>query len=243
MARNEVGEHLADKQLAVGTGHVAGRMLNDAPFASGGGRGLVLVELDDALDRPGCGIHDGDVAALGLAPITHEDTALMDEEVVRLVAVGKCVDRRNVGFVRFVEDKRNSVEVQVCGLSERFERVLEQDVGVLGRNACAGLKPVFAEDHAAVRAYIVDFAAKRMYDVLVDWSRPQLAFDGPAAFVSELLERHGRVAPGDCSPEALSRTGQGDFHHPAPPLMCLVAMSPHIRTTTRGRGSGKRSSN
>ena len=23
----------------------------------------------------------------------------------------------------------------------------------------------------------------------------------------------GRVAPGDCSPEALSRTGQGDFHH------------------------------
>ena len=30
----------------------------------------------------------------------------------------------------------------------------------------------------------------------------------------------GRVAPGDCSPEALTRTGQGDFHHP---LMCLVA--------------------
>ena len=23
----------------------------------------------------------------------------------------------------------------------------------------------------------------------------------------------GRVAPGDCSPEALTRTGQGDFHH------------------------------
>ena len=36
----------------------------------------------------------------------------------------------------------------------------------------------------------------------------------------------GRVAPGDCSPEALSRTGQGDFHHPAPPLMCLVATPP-----------------
>ena len=36
----------------------------------------------------------------------------------------------------------------------------------------------------------------------------------------------GRVAPGDCSPEVLSRTGQGDFHHPAPPLMCLVAMPP-----------------
>ena len=28
-----------------------------------------------------------------------------------------------------------------------------------------------------------------------------------------LLRDFGRVAPGDCSPEALSRTGQGDFHH------------------------------
>ena len=36
----------------------------------------------------------------------------------------------------------------------------------------------------------------------------------------------GRVAPGDCSPEALTRSGQGDFHHPAPPLMCLVAIVP-----------------
>ena len=36
----------------------------------------------------------------------------------------------------------------------------------------------------------------------------------------------GRVAPGDCSPEALTRSGQGDFHHPAPPLMCLVATPP-----------------
>ena len=36
----------------------------------------------------------------------------------------------------------------------------------------------------------------------------------------------GRVAPGDYSPEALTRTGQGDFHHPAPPLMCLVAILP-----------------
>ena len=57
-----------------------------------------------------------------------------------------------------------------------------------------------------------------------------------------LADLGGRVAPGDCSPEALTRTGQGDFHHPAPPLMCLVATPPHIRTTTRGRGSGKRSS-
>ena len=30
----------------------------------------------------------------------------------------------------------------------------------------------------------------------------------------EALTRGGRVAPGDCSPEALTRSGQGDFHHP-----------------------------
>ena len=40
------------------------------------------------------------------------------------------------------------------------------------------------------------------------------------------LRRCGRVAPGDYSPEALTRTGQGDCHHPAPPLMCLVAILP-----------------
>ena len=41
-----------------------------------------------------------------------------------------------------------------------------------------------------------------------------------------LARRTVRVAPGDYSPEALTRTGQGDFHHPAPPLMCLVAILP-----------------
>ena len=41
-----------------------------------------------------------------------------------------------------------------------------------------------------------------------------------------LADLGGRVAPGDCSPEALTRSGQGDFHHPAPPLMCLVATPP-----------------
>ena len=39
----------------------------------------------------------------------------------------------------------------------------------------------------------------------------------PAAF---------RVAPGDHSPEALTRSGLGDFHHPALPLMWLVARGP-----------------
>ena len=44
--------------------------------------------------------------------------------------------------------------------------------------------------------------------------------------IRSVVHEVGRVAPGDCSPEALSRTGQGDFHHPAPPLMCLVATPP-----------------
>ena len=44
--------------------------------------------------------------------------------------------------------------------------------------------------------------------------------------VFDTWARVGRVAPGDCSPEALTRSGQGDFHHPAPPLMCLVATPP-----------------
>ena len=45
-----------------------------------------------------------------------------------------------------------------------------------------------------------------------------------------------RVAPGDCSPEALTRTGLGGFHHPALPLMWLMAMRPQIRTRIRGTG-------
>jgi hypothetical protein len=35
-----------------------------------------------------------------------------------------------------------------------------------------------------------------------------------------------RVARGSCPPRALSRSGQGDFHHPAPPWRWLVVMSP-----------------
>ena len=41
-----------------------------------------------------------------------------------------------------------------------------------------------------------------------------------------------RVAPGDCSPEALTRTGLGGFHHPALPLMWLMAMRPRFGSTT-----------
>ena len=48
-----------------------------------------------------------------------------------------------------------------------------------------------------------------------------------------LADLGGRVAPGDCSPEALTRTGQGDFHHPAPPLMCLVATPPYPHDNPR----------
>ena len=51
-------------------------------------------------------------------------------------------------------------------------------------------------------------------------------------------EPGGRVAPGDCSPEALTRSGQGDFHHPAPPLMCLVATPPISARQPAGGGAG-----
>jgi hypothetical protein len=37
---------------------------------------------------------------------------------------------------------------------------------------------------------------------------------------------HRRVARGSHPPRALARSGRGDFHHPAPPLMRLVIMSP-----------------
>ena len=34
-----------------------------------------------------------------------------------------------------------------------------------------------------------------------------------------------RVAPGRCLPGALTRSGLGDFHHPAPPWMCLACVT------------------
>ncbi|TKC94153.1 hypothetical protein, partial [Polyangium fumosum] len=40
-------------------------------------------------------------------------------------------------------------------------------------------------------------------------------------------ERKCRVAPVDC-PGALTRSGQGDFHHPALPLLSLAGYRPHI---------------
>ena len=46
-----------------------------------------------------------------------------------------------------------------------------------------------------------------------------------------------RVAPGDCSPEALTRTGLGGFHHPALPLMWLMAMRPRFARESEARGS------
>ena len=54
----------------------------------------------------------------------------------------------------------------------------------------------------------------------------------------QVQEFLGRVAPGDCSPEALTRSGQGDFHHPAPPLMCLVATPPISARQPAGGGAG-----
>ena len=44
-----------------------------------------------------------------------------------------------------------------------------------------------------------------------------------------------RVALGDCSPEALTRTGLGGFHHPALPLMWLMAMRPRFARESEAR--------
>ena len=44
-----------------------------------------------------------------------------------------------------------------------------------------------------------------------------------------------RVAPRDCSPEALTRTGLGGFHHPALPLMWLMAMRPRFARESEAR--------
>ena len=42
-------------------------------------------------------------------------------------------------------------------------------------------------------------------------------------------------SPGDCSPEALTRTGLGGFHHPALPLMWLMAMRPRFARESEAR--------
>ena len=66
-------------------------------------------------------------------------------------------------------------------------------------------------------------AERDFYDLLTHFI---LAGNAYASGLRQNERRQGRVAPGDCSPEALTRSGQGDFHHPAPPLMCLVATPP-----------------
>ena len=52
-----------------------------------------------------------------------------------------------------------------------------------------------------------------------------------------------RVAPGDCSPEALTRTGLGGFHHPGSSADVAHGDAPQIRTRIRGTGRGYRSNN
>ncbi len=48
-----------------------------------------------------------------------------------------------------------------------------------------------------------------------------------------------RVAPASYPAEALARSGLGDCHHPAPPLMRLVVMDPRfeLRSVVSGAGS------
>jgi len=67
---------------------------------------------------------------------------------------------------------------------------------------------------------------KRMDDV-----RPVMRTAGSRnAVVHSLSTRNSRcrVARGRCPPRALSRSGQGDSHHPAPPWRRLVAMAPRF---------------
>ena len=47
-----------------------------------------------------------------------------------------------------------------------------------------------------------------------------------------------RVAPEDCSPEALTRAGLGGFHHPALPLMWLMAMRPRFARESEAQAEG-----
>ena len=61
-----------------------------------------------------------------------------------------------------------------------------------------------------IRGTILDAAGQR------GWTLDPNQLDDRHIIRRMVLKRcvyGGRVAPGDCSPEALSRTGQGDFHH------------------------------
>ena len=60
-------------------------------------------------------------------------------------------------------------------------------------------------------------------------------YDGQEVDRGAPRARDRRVAPGDCSPEALTRTGLGGFHHPALPLMWLMAMRPRFARESEAR--------
>ena len=64
---------------------------------------------------------------------------------------------------------------------------------------------------------------------------PASGHRGQRAYSCLVAAEGCRVAPGDCSPEALTRTGPGGFHHPALPLMWLMAMRPRFARESEAR--------
>ncbi|TKD10059.1 hypothetical protein E8A74_10710, partial [Polyangium fumosum] len=94
----------------------------------------------------------------------------------------------------------------------RGEKVVLKDVSELSEDAAKYLAEEFGEEltQALAKAEVV----------------------GPFRVMRHFTkghERKCRVAPVDC-PGALTRSGQGDFHHPALPLLSLAGYRPHIWT-------------
>jgi hypothetical protein len=67
--------------------------------------------------------------------------------------------------------------------------------------------------------------------------RPRTLAQARADHVRELHLR-GRVATGGNPPVAPTRSGLGDFHHPALPRGCLMSPSAYQRRFNFGRGRG-----
>ncbi|TKC96500.1 hypothetical protein E8A74_45010, partial [Polyangium fumosum] len=97
----------------------------------------------------------------------------------------------------------------------RGEKVVIKDVAELSEDAAKYLAEEFGEELAKALA--------------------QAEVIGPFRVMRHFTKGYEgacRVAPVDC-PGALTRSGQGDFHHPALPLLSLAGYRPHIWTLTR----------
>ena len=79
--------------------------------------------------------------------------------------------------------------------------------------------------------------ACNILNTMTDMGRPNSCAMGRCGTIAGILpvSFDCRVAPGDCSSEALTRTGLGGFHHPALPLMWLMAMRPRFARESEAR--------